>query len=184
MQPDDVAVSLLRRGDRRALAVIYDHYGQALFGVVRNIVGDDTIAEDALQEILVKIWLQAHTFDRGKGTLFTWMLNVARNHALDTIRSRQFRHREREVTFGSTVEIAERYDDAPDDTPVPYDVDVDAGMLVLPREQRTVVDMVYYQGYTLAEIASMTDTPLGTVKSRLRLALTRLRSHFAAGRVA
>lgn len=153
---------------------LYDAYSAALFGVVFRIVRVQTIAEDILQETFMRVWVKRDTFEGSKGSLFTWMLNIARNMAIDHIRSASVRTTEIHEDL-STV----RMEQGTDDQPV-FEETVDLASLVeqLPHEQQEIIELVYFKGFTHQEISEERGIPLGTVKSRLRLAMNTLRTFY------
>lgn len=163
-------VQLLRQRSRHVFSYLYDNYSGALLSIIRNIVNEEELANDVLQEVFVKIWKQIDSYDSSKGRLFTWMLNIARNASIDTIRSKSFQNsrQNRELTddvysAGGTSETATDQ--------------IGLRKLVhnLKEEYRLLVELSYFQGYTQDEIAKMLNMPLGTVKTRLRTALIQLR---------
>lgn len=159
------------QGDKAAFAELYDRYSAALFGVVLKVVQENDRAEEVLQDTFVKIWRSSSSYDPSKGRLFTWMLNIARNTALDVVRSADFRRSAKVQPIGSNV-----YRTGGEDLRDQMDhIGVDSILGTLPPEQREVIDMAYYQGWTQQEIADRTGTPLGTVKSRTRAAFNHLR---------
>ena len=159
------------RSDQSAIASLYDQYSTALFGVIIRIVRDEARSEEALQDTFVKIWRNAASYDASKGRVFTWMLNIARNTALDVVRSADFRNSAKVRPIESHV-----YRTGSNDLGDKMDqIGVDKILQTLPPEQREVIDMAYYQGWTQQEIADRTGTPLGTVKSRTRAAFCQLR---------
>jgi len=162
----------LQRGDRSVMAEIYDAYGAALYGVILRIVRNEVVAEDILQETFLRVWTKRAAFDGSKGTFFTWMLNVARNLAIDHLRSAESR-----LTDVGTADAA-MDDDGADVGAVPFNDTIDLRQILekLPAEQRQIIDLVYYMGYTQQEIAKDLNIPLGTVKSRIRLAMNALRT--------
>ena len=168
-------VLLLQSKDERGFSILYDNYSSALYGVILKIVRTEEIASDVMQDAFVKIWKNIEAYNRTKGTLFTWMLNVARNTAIDKIRSQDFQNSQRNQDLDSTVEII--------DNQVSSQFDVDAIGLRkvvenLRPEHRQMIDLLYFQGYTQAEVADEFDIPLGTVKTRVKAAIVQLRQYF------
>jgi RNA polymerase sigma-70 factor (ECF subfamily) len=133
-------------------------------------VNEEELANDVLQEVFVKIWKQIDTYDTGKGRLFTWMLNIARNASIDTVRSKGFQNsrQNRELTEDNyaAAGISETKSDQIGLRKIVHN---------LKEEYRVLVELSYFQGYTQDEIAKMMGIPLGTVKTRLRTALIQLR---------
>lgn len=163
-------VAALRRKDEQAFSYLYDHYAGALYNVVKQVVMDADVSSDVLQEIFVNIWRRIEQYDESKGRLFTWMLNIARNAAIDKTRSKGFQQSSRVLPLldGETVYASER--------PGMDDYGLKKVLGKLKDEQRLLIDLSYFQGYTHEQIAKALDMPLGTVKTRIRSALTQLRS--------
>ena len=161
-------VERLRARDQSAMTEFYDRYSGALFGVINRIVKDEEEAEDVLQEALVKIWHSMAGYDNTKGRLFTWVVNISRNLAIDKIRSRQ--HRVGSRTQGLDDSLAAQRQAAPD-TFRPEHVGLQEITSKLVPEQRQVIDLLYFGGFTQSEAAEELNLPLGTVKTRARTAL-------------
>lgn len=168
-------VMLLKQRQQSAFSYLYDNYSSALYTIVFNVVNDETIAADTLQEVFVKIWKQIETYDDSKGRLFTWMLNIARNAAIDTIRSKSFQNSKQnneltENNFAAAGTVQTNTDS----------IGLKKIVYTLKEEYRTLIELSYFQGYTQDEISKMLDIPLGTVKTRMRTALTQLRQQIKA----
>lgn len=160
----------MRRKDNGAFSYLYDHYAGALHGVVKQIVGDGELASDVLQEVFVNIWKKIDSYDASKGRLFTWMLNIARNAAIDKTRSRAFQQGARQQALGDAEAVAYVVRPGIDD------YGLKKVLHKLKDEQRMLIDLSYYQGFTHDQIAKALNIPLGTVKTRIRSALTQLRT--------
>lgn len=163
---------LLKNRDQQAFSYLYDHYAAALNGVIYRMVENTELAEDILQEAFVKIWNNFASYDTGKGRLFTWMLNIARNLTIDTLRSKGYKKQAKisgdENSVGNIAgetKPAERFDA----------MGIRNQLVNLKPEQRTLIDLAYFNGYTQDEIAKITGIPLGTVKTRMRAAILELR---------
>jgi RNA polymerase sigma-70 factor, ECF subfamily len=168
-------VLLLQSKDQRGFSILYDNYSSALYGVILKIVRTEEIAADVLQDAFVKIWKNIEGYNRTKGTLFTWMLNVARNTAIDKIRSQDFQNSQRNQDLDSTIETIDNQGNSQ------FDVDAIGLKKVVENlrpEHRQIVDLLYFQGYTQAEVAEEFGIPLGTVKTRVKAAITQLRQYF------
>ena len=163
-------VALLKAKDNQAFSYLYDNYAGALCGVVKQIVGDMELANDVLQEVFVSIWRKIDTYDASKGRLFTWMLNIARNAAIDKTRSKNYQVGLKQQSFDGN-----EYNH-PVVRPGFDDFGLKKQLQKLKDEQRLLVDLSYYQGYTHEQIAKALNIPLGTVKTRLRSALSQLRT--------
>ncbi|MGN6165449.1 MAG: RNA polymerase sigma factor [Flavisolibacter sp.] len=163
-------VSSLRNKDNQAFGYLYDHYSGALYGVIRQIVSEEEVSSDVLQETFVNIWRNIHSYDEAKGRLFTWMLNIARNAAIDKTRSKAFQQSQRQQSLGDIENIQLSVKPGTDD------YGLKKILLKLKEEQRQLIDLSYFQGFTHEQIAKALDIPLGTVKTRIRTALTQLRA--------
>lgn len=161
----------LQQRDEKAFGYLYDNYSGALFGIVNGIVTDKETASDVLQNVFVNIWKKIDSYDSTKGRLFTWMLNIARNAAIDEIRSKGYRDKQKNQPIADTGEIPGAVA-----APVTEDVGLRKVLGKLKGELRVLVDMSYFQGFTHEEISKVLNIPLGTVKTRIRSALTQLRT--------
>jgi RNA polymerase sigma factor (sigma-70 family) len=165
---EEELVRRLRARDEAAMTLFYDRYSAALYGVILRIVKAEDLAEDVLQEALVKIWNSFGSYDPGKGRLFTWVLNVCRNLAIDKIRSRQ--HRVGSRTQGLDDSLTAQRLPAPA-TFRPEHIGLKAITEKLIPEQRQIIDLLYFEGFTQSEAAEELNIPLGTVKTRARTAI-------------
>ncbi|SDY88460.1 RNA polymerase sigma-70 factor, ECF subfamily [Hymenobacter psychrophilus] len=173
--PDSVAletelllVQRLRDRDEGAMTIFYDKYAAALYGVILRIVKKEETAEDVLQEAMVKIWHSFSSYDAGKGRLFTWVMNVSRNLAIDKIRSKQYRVGSRTQPLEDSS-AAMRL--AADSSFRPEHIGLQEMTRQLNPDQRQIVDLLYFGGFTQSEVAEELNLPLGTVKTRARAAI-------------
>jgi RNA polymerase sigma-70 factor (ECF subfamily) len=164
-------VDLLLQRNRKAFEKLYDDYSAALYGLAFKILKDEAPAEDALQEAFVRIWKKIHTYDASKGRLFTWMLNITRNIAIDMLRASASRK------SSQTSSIDDHSFDAKGPSHAQMTDHIGLREIVdgLPVDQKLVIDLIYFLGYTQAEVSEEYEIPLGTVKSRVRLAMKYLR---------
>ena len=167
-------VEMLHQNDRRVMAIIYDQYAPALYGVVLRIVKTEATAEDVMQDAFVKIWKNGTKYNASKGTLFTWMLNITRNTAIDKIRSAGFRKGERIQTLDHHVYNQQSTSHIIN----PDEIGVKELLNNLDNKYKEIVDLIYFNGFTQQEVSEHLDIPLGTVKTRLRIALRELRGIF------
>ncbi len=176
MTPDQHTIERLQARDKAVISELYDQYAAALYGVVLRIVHSEAIAEDVLQEAFVKIWRHGCNYDPSKGSVFTWMLNIARRKAIDQTRSAAFRHGGR--TKGIDEQVCSlSYQ------PKTEQIGLNKMVESLDEKYRTIIDLVYFQGFTHVEVKDYLDIPLGTVKSRLRIGLRELRTFFEEHRI-
>jgi len=152
---------------------LYDHYSGALYGVIVRVVRDEDIAQEVLQDAFLKIWNKIDSYDPLKGKLFTWMVNVTRNLAIDRTRSSEMqKSRKTDDIDRLVIRISNQQR---------TEMEVDAIGLTemlgkLPEEQRFVIEHLYLKGFTQSELAEEYNIPLGTVKTRTRLGLIELRA--------
>lgn len=164
-------VALLQQRQEKSFDYLYDNYSGALLGVVGGIISDQETARDVLQDVFVNIWRKIESYDPAKGRLFTWMMNIARNAAIDKIRSRNYQDSLKNYPIPEDVDI-----NLPATAPQVDDVGLRKVLSQLKDEHRVLVDLSYFQGYTHEEIARVMNIPLGTVKTRIRSALIHLRN--------
>lgn len=172
---EEELVSALKSRDTIAIQALYDMYSGALMGVISRIIVQTEVAEDLLQEAFLKIWNSAEGYDPDKGRLFTWMLNIARNLSIDKLRSKDFKN------TGKNQDIENNVDFIDAQKEVTFNADtlgVKDMVKALKPEFNAVLDMVYFKGYTHIEAAEELNLPLGTVKTRIRMAIMELRKNF------
>ncbi len=165
----------MQQQDQAAVGALYDAYGGALFGVVLRIVHSRELAEQVLQDTFVKVWRNSATYDASKGRLFTWLLNIARNTAIDVTRSAHFQQSWKTDSLDNLVHKPGGESINPDHLGLK---EVVGG---LDEKYRSLIDLVYFKGYTQEEAAEETGIPLGTIKTRLRFAISELRTQFGEG---
>lgn len=165
-------VLLLLQRSNSAFSYLYDNYSGALYGIINQIVSDTETANDVLQEVFINIWRKMDLYDSSKGRLFTWMLNIARNAAIDKVRSKGYQDGLKNQPLQENVDahMVGRV------VPKTDDIGLKKVLTKLKEEHRKLIDLSYFQGFTHEEIAKMLDMPLGTVKTRIRNALSQLRN--------
>lgn len=161
----------LQAKSKEAFSVLYDSYSEALYGIICRVVNNSGAAEDLLQDVFVKIWKKIDTYNSTKGTLFTWMINIARHECIDYLRSKQ--HRQDRKTITNVFDWHE--ETAPPDYNI-TGTELHKITRQLEEKYRLVIEMVYLRGYTHDETASILNIPVGTVKTRTRAALKQLRN--------
>lgn len=168
----DELVVLIRERNQNAFAYLYDNYSKALFGVINNIVNSQEESEDVLQNTFLKIWNNFDSYDHSKGRLYTWMLNISRNMAIDCTRSKheRIKNKIQEPTDAVYHKNKLYVEDNSHDT-----IGLKKMVNGLKQDQQELIDLAYYQGYTQDEIAKKLGIPLGTVKTKVRQALLTLR---------
>ncbi|MDP9047207.1 MAG: sigma-70 family RNA polymerase sigma factor [Bacteroidota bacterium] len=173
--PEDELVRALRNREKIAMEALYDMYSASLFGVISRIVVETEIAEDILQETFVKIWHSFSSYSADKGRLFTWMVNIARNLAIDKVRSKDYKNQNKNQDIDNNVTTI---DEQRNSVYKPELLGVRELVETLKPEQKSILDLVYFKGYTHVEAADELGVPLGTIKTRLRMAVQQLRKHF------
>lgn len=170
------------RGDKQAFAQLYDRFSRPLFSMAWKIVGNQTEAEDLVQEVFVDLWAKAPEFDARRAQPFTWAVSIMRNKAIDRLRSRT---RRGAIVERSAEDIAARALGAePVDVRDSVSSSDSAGMIraaftALPDDQQAAIELAYFEGLTQTEIAERLSQPLGTIKARIRRGLLRLREQLA-----
>ena len=155
--------------DSKAIAKLYDMYSPALYGVILRILKDENLSQDTLQEVFLKVWKKIDQYDRSRGRLFTWLLNIARNTALDVTRSGSYKAGQKVTSLDQPslrtkgVEIAVEH------------IGLREVVDKLTPEHKQLIDLIYFGGFTQQEASDELGLPLGTVKSRVRAALKALR---------
>ncbi len=170
-QPDDLIIKM-QQGNEQAFETLYTMYSKALLGVIATLVRDETIAEEVLQDVFVKIWNNSHMYSVQKGRFYTWMLNIARNAAIDKTRSKAYKNAGKNLAADNFVHILEaRSNETGKLDAIGLKKYIDALKPVCIQ----LIDLLYFKGYTQAETAEELDSPLGTVKTRARNCINELR---------
>ena len=172
---EEALVEALKARDIIAMRALYDMYGAALLGVIVRVIQHTELAEDLLQETFLKIWHGSASYDASKGRLFTWMMNIARNLAIDKIRSKDFKNAGKNQDIENNVAVIDNQKKQIINIELLGLRDLVTG---LKPELSSVLEMVYYKGFTHAEAAEVLNLPLGTVKTRIRMAIIELRKQF------
>ena len=167
---EDTLLLGLQQHDEHAYSYLYDHYSNALFGIILQVVTQQEVAEDVLQETFIKAWQNIRSYNPQKGRLYTWLLNIARNSAIDRVRSKDFNNSAKTVGLSENV-----YNNADHAMNRVDDVGLKKIISSLPEESRKLLNLAYIQGYTQDEIAKILQIPLGTVKTRIRSTLIQVR---------
>jgi RNA polymerase sigma-70 factor, ECF subfamily len=177
--PDDQVLAAAARGEHAALGELYDRFGGAVFALALRIIADREVAEEVTQEIFLRIWRHAGSYDPARGRVVTWILGFTHHLAIDQVRRRRVQAQPMPVNEDGELLTANVVDPS---------VDVEQQVVggerrrllmealgLLPHTQREVIEHAYYRGLTQVEIAARVGIPLGTVKTRLRLGLRKLR---------
>jgi RNA polymerase sigma-70 factor, ECF subfamily len=172
---DEDLMQLVRKGDSEAFSVIYERHATAAFSLAYRMVGRRNAAEDVVQEAFLSLWRSGGRYDRTRGSVRTWVLGIVHNRAIDALRRSLVHDRRRASDEG----IEERFE-ARERTEVEAARndearEVHAALETLPDEQCKVIQLAYFGGFSHSEIAEMLQTPIGTVKGRMRLGLEKMR---------
>jgi RNA polymerase sigma-70 factor (ECF subfamily) len=180
---DEDVMQLVRRGDARAFEVVYERHSSAAFSLAYRMMGTRAGAEDVTQEAFLSAWRSGARYDRGRGSVRTWLLGIVHNRAIDAMRRGKVRDFPRaddenaaehlEADERTDVEVARRQEAQT----------IRAAIETLPSEQSRVIELAYFGGFTHTEIADMIKAPVGTVKGRMRLGLKKLRDELGQGAV-
>jgi RNA polymerase sigma-70 factor (ECF subfamily) len=174
---DETLIRLIARSQSDALGELYDRYSRLVFGMARNALGDQGLAEEITQDVFMRIWNKASTYQAAQGKVVSWIAGIARNRAIDV-----FRH-QKPLLDGNSLSLEELpLFDPPDSLNVEQEIEtkfkeqrVQQALFQLPKEQRDVLALAYFRGYTHEEAAEALGEPLGTVKTRIRLGMQKLR---------
>lgn len=171
---EEELVRLLKDKDERVLNILYEKYSLSLFGVIHRVLNNQELSEERLQECFLKIWKNGDKYDPNKGRLFTWMLTIARNLAIDTTRTKGFREQGKIQNLENSVTIIEKVNSVEMNTD---EIGIRDLIQKLNTKYAQIIDVIYFQGYTQSEAAKELNLPLGTVKTRTRKALALLKGY-------
>jgi RNA polymerase sigma-70 factor, ECF subfamily len=173
---DEQLINALARGETWVMAALYDRYGRLVFSLAYQILRDRATAEECVQEVFVKVWRRAHDYTPERGKFSSWLTGIAHHHAIDELRRRRVRPAASEDETAA-LEI-------PDDAPAPHERAVQSlehrrirdALGEIPNEQRVPIELAYFEGFTQQEIADRLAQPLGTIKTRMRLGMQKLKT--------
>ena len=173
-QDDAALLALVQRGDESAMASLFDRYSKVVYSVALRVLRDPASAEDVLQEVFMQLWRNPNGFVATRGSLGGWLAVVARNRSIDALRRKRPSEQVDDMALASNYNLANEAERN-------SLMEKARGVIrLLPMEQRKTLEMAFFDGLTHSEIAEMTGDPLGTVKTRIRSALTSLRKAFTA----
>jgi RNA polymerase sigma-70 factor (ECF subfamily) len=170
-QPDELILAM-QHGDEAAFASIYDRYAKAINGIILTIVRDPLVAEEVLQDVFIKVWKNAPSYSSEKGRFYTWLLNIARNAAIDKIRSKTFKNDAKNLSEENFVNSTISHDDLSTITDA---IGLKKYIDALKPTCIQLIELLYFKGYTQVETAEALSSPLGTVKTRIRNCINQLR---------
>ncbi len=173
---EEELISALQSGNHQSFEKLYNCFAQVLFGTLVKWVNDAHAAENLLQDAFLKAWTNRLVYDPAKGRLFTWLYNITRNVCIDYYRSKQYK-KGRAATLSDDISIIVNV--RRQTTQAPDAIGIRKLLGMLRNEEKQVVELMYFKGFTQKEIAKLMDMPLGTVKTRMSMAIKNLRSFFA-----
>ncbi|MEO9003250.1 MAG: sigma-70 family RNA polymerase sigma factor [Ginsengibacter sp.] len=165
-------VALLKTGDKSSFTYLYDNYSGALYGIIFRIINNQELSEDVLQEAFLKIWNNFSSYDPSKGRLFTWMLNITRNLCIDTMRGKSYK---KQSKIQSTENVVDHPSSNIDENNKFDALGIREQVTLLKKNQKQIIDLAYFEGFTQVEISERLGIPLGTVKTRMRTAVSELK---------
>jgi RNA polymerase sigma-70 factor (ECF subfamily) len=175
LQQQDLSVQLvqlLKARDKSGMTLLYEHYAPALFRLLNERLGSKEIAQEALQDVFLKIWSNIDQYDAGKGRFFTWMVRITKNYAIDVLRSKKFKDGRKTDQLPTYV-----YNDSKlSEEAYVKDSGLQKVLKNLSPDEQKIIDLLYFKGYTHREASKELDIPLGTIKTRTRKAIKVLRS--------
>ncbi|WP_411767095.1 RNA polymerase sigma factor [Winogradskyella sp. A3E31] len=158
--------------DEKAFGELYSMYSDSIHGVVYNIVRDTDIATEVMQDVFIKAWHKSDTYSSKKGRFFTWILNIARNAAIDKTRSKAFKNSKKNLNSDYFVDIIESNDNLDNSTDA---IGIKKFVSKLGKKCKAVIELLYFKGFTQKETSEELDMPIGTVKTRNRNCIKELR---------
>ena len=171
MQPDQL-IARFQQKDESAFAELYARYSENILGVIHSVLHDQELSEEVLQDVFVKAWNNASSYNPQKGRFFTWLLNIARNAAIDKTRSKAFKNNKQNQNAAFFVDILEDKNDFSSKVDA---IGIKKYIEVLEPICKKVIHLLFFKGYTQKETAEELDIPLGTVKTRNRICINKLR---------
>lgn len=170
-QPDDLIIDM-QGGSEVAFSRLYDLYSKNIYSVIYVILKEESLSEEVLQDVFIKVWKNAHSYSVEKGRFYTWLLNIARNTAIDRTRSKSFKNSTKNLNTDNFVTILAGHDQLRERTDA-----IGIGKLVDQLKPLCIklIDFLYFKGYTQQEAAEAMETPLGTIKTRARNCINELR---------
>lgn len=176
---EEELITLLKDKDEKAFNYLYDNYSGALYGLILKIVLESNYAEEVIQDVFMKIWKNIDQYDTSKGRLYTWMINISRNTAIDYVKSKGYQNQLKNqsitnfVNREETISLSDRLRNVSENNTDL--IGMSSVINGLKPEWKELIDLAYYQGYTQIEIAEKLAIPIGTVKTRTRSAMLELK---------
>lgn len=169
----ELLISKFQEKDEKAFEELYTMYSDSMHGVIYNIVRDHDIAEEIMQDVFIKAWNNASSYSVEKGRFFTWILNIARNAAIDKTRSKAFKNSKKNLAAEYFVDILQHSDNLDEQTDA---IGIKKFVSQLAKKCIEVIELLYFKGYTQKEASETLDMPIGTIKTRNRNCIKELRT--------
>ncbi len=169
----EILVSNFQKKDESAFEELYNMYSDSMHGVIYNIVRSQDIAEEVMQDVFIKVWNNSSSYDASKGRFFTWILNIARNAAIDKTRSKAFKNSGKNLNSDFFVDILETSDSLDNQTDA---IGIKKYVKALGEKCKSIIDYLYFKGFTQKETSEELNIPIGTIKTRNRNCIKQLRS--------
>jgi RNA polymerase sigma-70 factor, ECF subfamily len=176
---DEMLLELISSHDESALSSLYERYARLLYSIALRITNDRAAAEEVLQDVFHSVWHRATTFRPSAGSVSAWLAGIARNRAIDEVRSRWHRAREREIPLDYLPDLSGAMERGLEHFTV-LRADLRHALSSLPLLQRQAIELAYFGGFSSSEIAAQLNEPIGTIKGRLRLGMEKLRYALSA----
>ena len=175
LQPetDHELIDRIKSGDKEALREIYSRFSQAVYNLAFRMLRDREDAEEVVQEIFLQVWNKAHTYERSRAAVSTWIINIARSRSIDKLRTLGYRDKNTELDeekLNSNTDFSRILEEKEEKQNV-----IQKALNELPENQKSVIELVYFEGFTHVEAADKLNEPVGTIKTRLRLGVIKLR---------
>lgn len=169
----ETLVEQFKQKDEKAFEQLYNMYSKSMQGVIFNIVRDNDVAEEVMQDVFIKAWHKSDSYSSSKGRFFTWILNIARNAAIDKTRSKNFKKSKQNLNSDFFVDIIEGSDNLDNKTDA---IGISKFIGKLAEKCKEVINLLYFKGYTQTEASEALNMPIGTIKTRNRNCIKELRS--------
>jgi len=175
MQSEELIIQLKAKNER-AFQRIYEMYSENVLGIIYNILRDEALSEEVLQDVFIKVWNKIDSYSESKGRFFTWILNIARNAAIDKTRSTAFKNSQQNQTVDYFVDILEEQSNVSSKIDA---IGIKKYIEVLEPICKKVIDLLFFKGLTQKEASEELDIPIGTIKTRNRICINKLRDVLA-----
>lgn len=182
-QSDAFLLTEIAKKETGALSGLYERYSARLYGLALKILKDESLAQDVVQDIFLKVWQNADKFEKSRGSAIAWLMILCRNRSIDKLRQRE-KSTKRSAVFNEELNIATSFFENPQDNVEQNELQktITNALSQLPQEQRTAIEMAFYQGFSQSEISDELKVPLGTIKTRIRLGMQKLRDFLIKSR--